>query len=106
MRDPRSLYELNADVQVPPGLPLVAGLTGFADAGSAVAQTTEYLLSTLDTTVVAPFDADELLDYRARRMRAPVVDAPAPPGVITPPPDPPEPRRDAVDTIMTPGPRV
>jgi len=48
----------------------------------------------------------EFLDYRARRMRAPVVDAPAPPGVITPPPDPPEPRRDAVDTIMTPGPRV
>ena len=67
MRDPRSLYELNADVVVPTGLPLVAGLTGFADAGGAVAQTTEYLLSTLDTTVVATFDADELLDYRARR---------------------------------------
>ena len=72
MRDPRSLYELNPDVQVPPGLPLVAGLTGFADAGSAVAQTTDYLLSTLDTTVIATFDADELLDYRARR----------PPGVL------------------------
>jgi len=67
MRDPRSLYELNPDVAVPPGLPLVAGLTGFADAGGAVAQTTEYLLSTLDSTVVANFDADELLDYRARR---------------------------------------
>ncbi|AWB95473.1 PAC2 family protein [Agromyces badenianii] len=67
MRDPRSLYELNADVAVPAGLPLVAGLTGFADAGAAVAQTTEYLLATLDSTVVASFDADELLDYRARR---------------------------------------
>jgi hypothetical protein len=67
MRDPRSLYELNPDVAVPPGLPLVAGLTGFADAGGAVAQTTDYLLSTLDSTVVANFDADELLDYRARR---------------------------------------
>jgi len=67
MRDPRSLYELNPDVAVPPGLPLVAGLTGFADAGAAVAQTTEYLLATLDSTVVATFDADELLDYRARR---------------------------------------
>ncbi|WP_353828052.1 proteasome assembly chaperone family protein [Agromyces sp. SYSU T0242] len=67
MRDPRSLYELDLDVEVPSGLPLVAGLTGFADAGSAVAQTTEYLLSTLDTDVVATFDADELLDYRARR---------------------------------------
>ena len=67
MRDPRSLYELNPDAVVPPGLPLVAGLTGFADAGAAVAQTTDYLLSTLDSTVVATFDADELLDYRARR---------------------------------------
>jgi hypothetical protein len=67
MRDPRSLFELNPDVDVPSGLPLVAGLTGFADAGGAVAQTSQYLLSTLDTTVVATFDADELLDYRARR---------------------------------------
>ncbi|WP_350346735.1 PAC2 family protein [Agromyces sp. G08B096] len=67
MRDPRSLYEVNPDVSVPRGLPLVAGLTGFADAGGAVAQTTEYLLSTLESTVVATFDADELLDYRARR---------------------------------------
>ncbi|MFF2390106.1 proteasome assembly chaperone family protein [Agromyces sp. NPDC058104] len=67
MRDPRSLFELNADVAVPPGLPLVAGLTGSADAGGAVAQTTEYLRETLDTTLVASFDIDELLDYRARR---------------------------------------
>jgi hypothetical protein len=67
MRDPRSLYELNPDVSVPPGLPLVAGLTGFADAGAGVAQTNAYLLSTLETTVVAEFDPDELLDYRARR---------------------------------------
>jgi hypothetical protein len=67
MRDPRSLYELNPDVIVPAGLPLVAGLTGYADAGGAVGQTTEYLLSTLDSTVVASFEADELLDYRARR---------------------------------------
>lgn len=67
MRDPRSLFELNPDVTVPQGLPLVAGLTGFADAGAAVAQTTDYLLSTLDSTLVAMFDADELLDYRARR---------------------------------------
>ena len=52
---------------VPEGLNLVAGLTGFADAGGAVAQFTEYVLSTLDYTVVATFDADALLDYRARR---------------------------------------
>ncbi|WP_394551912.1 proteasome assembly chaperone family protein [Agromyces sp. MMS24-JH15] len=67
MRDARNLYELNPDASVPRGLPLVAGLTGFADAGAAVAQTTEYLRENLATTVVATFDADELLDYRARR---------------------------------------
>lgn len=67
MRDPRSLYELRPGVEVPFGLPLVAGLTGFADAGAAVAQTTEFLLATLDNVEVAQFDADELLDYRARR---------------------------------------
>ncbi|TFB54893.1 PAC2 family protein [Cryobacterium sp. Sr3] len=68
MRDSGDIYELTADAQnVPEGLHLVAGLTGFADAGGAVSQFTEYLLETLDHTVVATFDADVLLDYRARR---------------------------------------
>ncbi|NYD66089.1 proteasome assembly chaperone family protein [Agromyces atrinae] len=67
MRDPRGLYDLNSDVVVPTGLHLVAALTGFADAGGAVSQFSSYLLDTLDTEVVAQFDPDELLDYRARR---------------------------------------
>ncbi|MGX5695337.1 proteasome assembly chaperone family protein [Agromyces soli] len=67
MRDPRALYELDEAIEVPTGLPLVAGLTGFADAGGAVAQTIESLRSTLEHTVVASFDADVLFDYRARR---------------------------------------
>ena len=68
MRDPAGLYEVNTDlVSVPEGLPLVAGLTGFADAGSAVTQVSDYLLDTLDHRVVASFDPDLLLDYRARR---------------------------------------
>jgi hypothetical protein len=68
MRDPAGLYELSADVlDVPNGLHLIAGLTGFADAGGTVTQLGEYLLDTLDTTIVATFDVDELLDYRARR---------------------------------------
>jgi hypothetical protein len=53
--------------EVPKGLPLIAGLTGFADAGSAVTQFGDYLLDTLETRVVAEFDSDALLDYRARR---------------------------------------
>jgi hypothetical protein len=67
MRDPGELYELNPALAVPEGLPLIAGLTGFADAGSGVSQLGTYLLGTLDSEVVATFDADILLDYRARR---------------------------------------
>jgi hypothetical protein len=68
MHDPAGLYDLAPDSHdVPEGLPLVAGLTGFADAGSAVSQLGQYVLDTLDHTLVATFDPDELLDYRARR---------------------------------------
>ena len=68
MLDPAGLYNISAEVvDVPAGLHLVAGLTGFADAGGAVAQFAEYLLDTLDHRVVAAFDSDALLDYRARR---------------------------------------
>ena len=68
MHNPEGLFEWeDEDFVVPEGLPLVAGLTGFADAGSAVTQFTEYLTDTLDYRLVASFDNDALLDYRARR---------------------------------------
>ncbi|WP_411699801.1 proteasome assembly chaperone family protein [Conyzicola sp.] len=68
MRDPAGLYDLSIDVSdVPTGLHLVAALTGFADAGAATTQLSDYLLDTLDTQTVVTFDNDELLDYRARR---------------------------------------
>lgn len=68
MHDPAGLYELSPQSnQVPEGLHLIAGLTGFADAGGAVSQFSEYLLESVEHSVVATFDADTLLDYRARR---------------------------------------
>jgi hypothetical protein len=68
MQDPAGLFDFSNDVfDVPEGLHLVAGLTGFTDAGSAVTQLSEYLLDTLDYREVATFDSDALLDYRARR---------------------------------------
>ena len=68
MQDPAGLYQLNPDItDVPEGLHLVAGLTGFADAGAAVSQFTDSLHATLTTRALATFDADILLDYRARR---------------------------------------
>lgn len=68
MKHPDDLYALDAAAsEIPPGLHLVAALTGFADAGGAVAQVTESLLGPSDTTLVAEFDPDILLDWRARR---------------------------------------
>jgi hypothetical protein len=68
MQNPAGLYDVPLDAEeVPSGLPLVAALTGFADAGGAVSQLSEYLLETLEHSTVASFDNDALLDYRARR---------------------------------------
>jgi hypothetical protein len=68
MRDPESLYDLTVDYgAVPRGLHLVAGLTGFTDAGGAVSQVSDYLLENLEMSEVVAFDTDALLDYRARR---------------------------------------
>lgn len=68
MSKPEDLYTLNDDiVDVPRGLALVAGLTGFADAGSAVTGFTQALLDTVHYEVLATFDNDVLYDYRARR---------------------------------------
>ncbi len=68
MIDPGGLYDLSLEVgAVPRGLHLVAGLTGFSDAGNAVSQLSDYLLTTLDVREIVSFDTDALLDYRARR---------------------------------------
>lgn len=68
MRDPGGIYDLTfGAATVPAGLHLVAGLTGFSDAGSAVTQFSDYLLENLETREIVTFDTDALLDYRARR---------------------------------------
>lgn len=46
---------------------LVQALDGFVDAGGATRLAREHLLATLDSEIVATFDVDLLLDYRARR---------------------------------------
>lgn len=68
MRNPSELYHLTPDaVEVPAGLELVIALTGFADAGGASSQFTTFVLESIESTPVAVFDNDHLLDYRARR---------------------------------------
>lgn len=68
--DPDALYVSDAELFDDPdlrGLNLVMGFTGFADAGHVVKQITAELLDTLDSKVIAAFDADQLMDYRSRR---------------------------------------
>jgi proteasome assembly chaperone (PAC2) family protein len=65
--DPRELFELE------PGLPdlgrpvLIQALDGFVDAGGGRRLAREHLMQSGEATLVARFDVDQLLDYRARR---------------------------------------
>jgi len=65
--DPSELFELDPD-RPDMGRPvLIQALDGFIDAGHAKRLAREHLLATHESTVVATFDVDQLLDYRARR---------------------------------------
>ena len=58
---------VNTEVAVPEGLHLLAAISGFTDAGSAMQQVSEHILGNLEYTTVVTFDNDQLLDYRSRR---------------------------------------
>jgi proteasome assembly chaperone (PAC2) family protein len=60
------LYEVIDDVDLD-GPVAVLALDGWIDAGGGAQRAREALLGSLDTTTVATFDADVLLDFRARR---------------------------------------
>ena len=65
--DPRELYVLDPD-RPELGTPvLIQALDGFVDAGAAKRLAREHLLATHESKVIATFDVDTLLDYRARR---------------------------------------
>ncbi|PWI43486.1 PAC2 family protein [Streptomyces sp. ICBB 8177] len=73
MLEPRDLYEFEpegaaaVDALDTDGLVLLYHLEGFIDAGDTGEQLVAELLDNLDSQVVARFDVDQLLDYRARR---------------------------------------
>ena len=62
-----SMYRVFQPSEGISGLPLVAMLSGFSDAGSTISQVSEHLFNKLDNELVVSFDNDELLDYRSRR---------------------------------------
>lgn len=69
MQDPSQLYTLTDAADGLRVDTLVVGLDGFVDAGNAARTAVDHLVSSLEHHVVAEFDIDVLLDYRARRPR-------------------------------------
>lgn len=65
--NPGDLYELDSDLPTLTGPVLLHSLDGFVDAGSAGQLVREHLLAGLEHRVIARFDVDSLIDYRARR---------------------------------------
>ncbi|MGB3443335.1 MAG: PAC2 family protein [Actinophytocola sp.] len=66
-QDPEELFEVDSDVPDLSGAVLLHHFDGFMDAGSAGSTLVEHLLSASEHRVIARFDVDELIDYRARR---------------------------------------
>ncbi|MEP7053620.1 MAG: PAC2 family protein [Actinomycetota bacterium] len=67
MLDPTDLYELAPDLPDLSGCVLIQALDGFVDAGQVRQLVRSHLLQSSPAIVVARFDVDQLLDYRARR---------------------------------------
>lgn len=67
MLHPEDLYELDGDLPEMTGPVLLHSLDGFVDAGSTGQLVREHVLDALDHRVIARFDVDSLIDYRARR---------------------------------------
>lgn len=69
MQDPTELFQFETDT-LPQHLRasvMVVALEGFVDAGHTQKLLTDHILATHDSTVVASFDVDQVLDYRGRR---------------------------------------
>jgi len=64
--EPAALYEIHSrpDLDAPV---LVVALEGWIDAGLGAATAAQALVADLEPAVIATFDSDRLLDYRARR---------------------------------------
>lgn len=72
MRSPKKLISYQRDIETisRPSLPtLVHAFQGFVDAGAGVRLAAAHIRETCSTELIATFDSDELIDYRARRPR-------------------------------------
>lgn len=69
MRSPDELFTIHHDVQFDEPPILLYAFSGFVDAGGGVRLAADRLLEHCQHSLVATFDPDQLLDYRARRPR-------------------------------------
>jgi len=69
MRPPEELISTHREPSASSQPVLVHAFTGFVDAGGGVRLAAEQILSTCSHELIATFDVDEVLDYRARRPR-------------------------------------
>lgn len=69
MRAPEELFTIHTDVEFDEPPILLYAFAGFVDAGAGVRLAAEHVLDACSHRLVATFDADELLDYRARRPK-------------------------------------
>jgi hypothetical protein len=69
MRNPEELYTWHRDVEFDTPPVLVHAFSGFVDAGNGVRIAADHILESCDQHLIATFDVDEVLDYRARRPR-------------------------------------
>jgi proteasome assembly chaperone (PAC2) family protein len=69
MRSPEELFQVHQEVHFEDAPILLYAFAGFVDAGGGVRLAADHILETCSYQLVATFDADELLDYRARRPK-------------------------------------
>ena len=69
MRSPEEMFTVHRDVTFVDRPVLVYAFSGFVDAGHGVRLAAEHILATCEHELIATFDVDEVLDYRARRPR-------------------------------------
>jgi hypothetical protein len=69
VRPPEELYSIHRNPGAANRPVLVHAFTGFVDAGAGVRVAAEHILKACEHQLIASFDVDEVLDYRARRPR-------------------------------------
>ena len=69
MRAPEELFTVHREPVASESPVLVYAFAGFVDAGSGVRLAADHILATCQHRLIASFDVDELVDYRARRPR-------------------------------------